>query len=822
MIRNYLKIAFRNGIRQPFFSLINIIGLAVGLTSCWFLAMFFFHEKNYDSYLPDANRIAIASLDLKMGDSQGKTTNTPPPLGLRLASDYPEIEMTARVFDLGETLVKCEKQDLEALNFSESGAIAVDSTFLKLFGFEFKEGNVGALNTPKSVVLTEKMAQKYFGSEAAIGKNISFNDRLFTVKGILKDLPINSSIQFDFLLPSKDFRVIENFAWSWIWLQMETWVKFKQPITEESLAKFEAKMPEMVKKYAPSAFERIGQNFEENLKKGDKYQVKILPIEKLHLEYAGLDSRLGTIGDKQQVQMFGTVGIIILLLACFNFINLSTARSVKRAKEVGVRKALGSLRSSLIGQFLIESSIYSLIALAFAGLFSVLFLPLFNQLTGIDFIQKSLYQSEVLAVIFALPILIGLVAGLYPAFYLSRFKTIETMKTSTGTSNRTFSSIRSGLVVFQFSVSIVLMLGVFIVYQQLNFAQKSRAGLNKENVLVINNTRHFQNPSEREVFRQKLLQMPEIQQVTHSTFLPSLGSFGDFYEPEQGNQANSVIQNLPISSFLADENFAPTLQLKITAGRNFRANSTSDSSSVILNETAVKTIGWKNPIGKWLRYPGNQNQRFQVVGVMKDFHLNSVRTAIEPVALFHESSKTYQTWGSYMAVRLQPNSEKTAIEKVSNLWKTAIPNVPFEYDFLDATFANLYQTEAKTASVLLVFTLLALFIGCLGLLALATFMAEQRTKEIGIRKVLGASVVSITTLLSKDFLKLVLIAIVIASPIAYYFMDKWLDDFAYKINIEWWIFALAGALAVLIAFLTVGYQSVKAALMNPVKSLKSE
>nr|MCU0341840.1 ABC transporter permease [Spirosomataceae bacterium] len=799
MLRNYLKIAVRNAARQPFFSLTNITGLAVGLAACWLLAMYFLHEKKYDTFLPDADRIAIASLDMKMGDTEGQTTNTPPPLGLRLAADYPEIEMTARVFNLGETLVKREKQGQEALSFNESGAIAVDSTFLKLFGFTMTEGDFEALNAPQSVVLTEKMAQKYFGNEPAIGQRVSFNDRLFTVKGILKDLPKNASLQFDFLLPSKDFRVVELFAWSWIWLQMETWVKFKKPINEESLAKFEAKLPEMVKKYAPAAFERIGQNFEDNLKKGDRYQVKLLPLTQLHLNYSGLDSRLGTLGDKNQVQTFGIIGVIILLLACFNFINLSTARSMKRAKEVGVRKALGSSRGSLIRQFLVETSAYSLIALVTAGLLSVLFLPLFNQLTGIDFNQESLYQPDVIWVVLTLPILTGLVAGLYPAVYLSKFDTIDTMKKPTGTSIRTLVSVRSGLVVFQFAVSIMLMLGAFIVYQQLRFAQQSKVGINKENVLVINNTRYFKNASERDVFRQKILQMPEIQQVTHSTYLPSLGSFGDFYDPEQGNQTHAVVPNLAISSFLTDEDFAPTLQLKITAGRNFKANSLIDSNSVILNETAVKVIGWKNPIGKWLRYPGNQNQRFQVVGVMKDFHLTSVRAAIEPVALFHESSKTYQTWGSYMAVRLQPNTEKAVIEKITTLWKTAIPNVPFEYDFLDTAFANLYQTETKTASILLVFTLLALFIGCLGLLALATFMAEQRTKEIGIRKVLGASVVSITTLLSKDFLKLVLVAIVIASPIAYYFMDKWLADFAYRIQISWWIFAAAGALAVLIA-----------------------
>ncbi len=821
MFKNYFKIVFRNFARQPFYSFINVVGLSIGLAACWFLAMYFFHEKTYDAFLPNANRIAAVALDLKMGDTEGKTTNTPPPLGARLA-EYPEIETTARTFNLGETLVKREVKNSEPLIFNESGAVAVDSTFLDLFGFEFVQGNANALNSPLGLVLTETTAKKYFGNEPAIGKTLSFNDRNFTVSGVLKDLPSNSTLRFDFLLPTKSFRVIENFDWSWIWLQMDTWVKFKKPITETNLAKLEAKLPEMVQKYAPSAFEKIGMSWEDKMKQGDKYNVKFLPLTKLHLEYADIDSRLSTLGDGKQVKMFGIIGIIILLLACVNFINLSTARSIKRAKEVGVRKALGSSKGSLVGQFLVESSVFSISALILATIITALYIRSFNELTGITFTISSLYQTNVLLVVLILPILTGLVAGLYPAYYLSKFDTIDTMKKSTGTGSGGFSSVRSGLVVFQFTVSIVLMLGSFIVYRQLSFAQNSKTGIQKENVLVINNTRNFKNISEREVFRQKLLQIPEVKDVTHSTFLPSLGAFNDFYEPEQGSQANAVVKNIAISSYLTDENFVPTLKIELTDGRNFRANSQSDSASVILNETAVKAIGWKNPIGQWMRYPGNANQRFQVVGVVKDFHLYSVRAAIEPLAIFHESSKTYQTWGSYMAVRLLPNTEKASIEKISNIWKSSIPNVPFEYDFLDKSFARMYQSENQMASILLVFTALALFIGCLGLFALATFTAEQRTKEIGIRKVLGASVMGITALLSKDFLKLVAIALVIGSPVAWYFMNQWLGDFAYRIDIEWWIFALVGGTAILIAIATVSFQAIRAALMNPVKSLRSE
>ncbi len=821
MIQNYIKIALRHSVNQRLFTLTNLIGLAIGMAACWFLTVYYIHENTYDTFIAGADRICAVGIELKDGEDEGVTTNTPPPLGLRLAEDYPEIEMTARTFSLGDAAIKREVKNAQPLVFTESNAMAVDSNFLKLFGFEMIQGDANSLNMPLSLVITEKIAHKYFGNETAMGQSISINDRMFTVSGILKDLPTNSSLQFGFLVPSKSFGVIENFSWSWIWLQMDTWAKFKNPMDESSIAKTEAKFPEMLKKYAPSAFERVGQNFEEKLKRGDKFNIKLFPLTKLHLGYQDLNSRLTTLGNGDQVRMFGLTGIIILLLACINFINLSTARSLNRAKEVGVRKALGSQRTSLIWQFLVESLMLSFVAFFIATLLVNLFLPLFNQITQIEFSTASLFNKNVFIIILSLPILTGLGAGLYPAFYLSKFTALKS-STVSDSGNKTFGTVRSGLVVFQFSISLILILGTFVIYRQLNFAQKSSRGLDRNNVLIINNTNHFETDSDIETFRQKLLQIPEIKEVTHSSFLPSLGSFGDYYEPEQGDQKNSVVKILPISSFLTDEYFTPTLKLEVLEGRNFRENFTGDSSSVILNETAVKTIGWQNPIGKWLRYPGNENQRFQVVGVIKDFHLASIRTAIEPVALFHKSSKSYRTWGSYMAVQYIPNSEKSVIEKVGKLWKDEHESVSFEYDFLDASFAKLYKIEAQTASVILVFTFLALFIACLGLFAMAIYTADKRTKEIGIRKILGASVTSVTTLLSKDFLKLVLIAVIISSPIAYYFMKMWLQDFVYRIEISWWMFVVAALIVSIIALLSVSYQSIKAAMMNPVKSLKSE
>lgn len=823
MYSNYFKIAFRNLRRNRVISVINISGLAVGLATCWFIALFVGHEKSYDQFLPDAERICAVALDLKMGDQEGITTNTPPPVGPRLAADFPEIEMAARVFPLRSTVVGREIPNGDPLLFNENLAFAADTNFLELFQFPLIEGDIStALDKPGSLVLTEETAQKYFGDVAAIGQTLEIDGRTFAVKAIAKNLPSTSTVQFDLLMPIADFKVVERFSWSWVWLQVDTWVKLKQKPTNKSLKALEAKFPQMVSTYAPAAYERIGQDFEEQLRNGDRLDVKLLPLKSLHLDVPQLSSRLMTLGDRQQVRIFNTVGILILLLACVNFMNLSTARSMKRAREVGVRKVLGSQRSALISQFLTEAVLYSGVAMLLAaGLVSV-FLPMYNRLTGLGLTASDVFSEKSIGLVLLLPIVTGLLGGLYPSLYLSKFSSSEIFKNGGGKGKGGHANVRSGLVIFQFTVSVVLMLSSYVVYRQLEFAQQESPGLQRENILVIPYTTHIGGPEARHAFCQQVLQMPEAKDVSWSTFLPSMGSFGDFYEPEQGMQDRAVVKNIPISSFMTDAHFAPVLGLQLLAGRNFYADGKGDSLSVILNEAAVKAIGWDDAIGKWLRYPGNQNQRFQVIGVMRDFHIASVRTPIEPVALFHESSKTYQTWGSYVSVRLHEGTEQVAISKVSALWKAAVPEIPFEYDFLDDSFARLYQAEVKTGSVLGIFTVMALFIGCLGLFALAVFTAEQRTKEIGIRKVLGASVAGVTTLLTKNFLKLVLISILIASPIAYYFVNQWLLEFAYRIEIEWWMFFAVGVIAILIAFLSVSMQSIRAALANPVTSLRSE
>jgi putative ABC transport system permease protein len=823
MLINHLKVALRTFWRQPFFASVNVIGLAVGLAAFWLIGIFVYFEKSFDRFLPNAERICAVALDIKMGDQAVFTTNTPPPLGLRLAADFPEIEMSSRTFSLGSAVVRRSIPGQEPIQFNEPMTMAADTSFLELFGFPLAAGNPAtALDSPETMVLTKKMAEKYFGTENPVGQTLSVNDHLFTISGVAENLPSTSSVQFDFLMPMSHYRVVENFSWSWIWLQVDTWVRLREKATPARIADLEAKFPAMIKAYAPAAYNRIGQDLIKQLERGDKLNVHLLPLKTIHLSSDNLVSRLKTLGDKGQVKLFTVIGALILVLACVNFMNLSTARSVKRTREVGIRRAMGSQRSMLVGQFLTESFLYSFIAMAVAAVLAVLGLPVFNRLTGYELSVADLFGKSTIAFVVLLPILSGFLGGLYPAFYLSRFRSVNISKMAGTSVSGGHTGVRSGLVIFQFAVSVSLMISAFIVYKQLQYAKNYSPGLNRENVLVLDNARHLGGESSRELFRQQILKMPEVVSVTYSTFLPSQGSFGDFYEPEQGDQPYETVKSLPIGSFLTDMDFIPTLGLEITAGKGFSSNLKSDSTSIILNESAVRAIGWKDPVGKWLRYPGNGHQRFQVIGVVRDFHSESVRTLIEPMAIFHKSSKTYQTWGSSLAVRLRPGTEKKVIAKTSALWKKAAPQAPFEYDFLDASFARLYQSEAKTGSILTVFTGLALFIGCLGLFSLAAYTAEQRTKEIGIRKVLGASMLGLVSLLSKDFLKLVIIAIMIAIPVAWYLTSLWLEDFKYRTPVSWWIFVANGMAAIAIALFTISFQSIKAALMNPVKSLKSE
>jgi putative ABC transport system permease protein len=826
MIRNYFIIAWRNMIRNKVNTLINVTGLAIGIASVILILFYVQDELKFDHFFKKADHIFRVNFNGTENGVDFLTSNTPPLIGPSLTDEFPEIETYVRMYrPSGDMMVQYQQGNKIQSSFTERSLYAVDSNFLEVFSYKMKEGDPATcLQKLNSLVITERIAKKYFGNDNAMGKILLFNTEKvpFVVTGVLQDIPPQASIQFEMLAPISTYPVVKFRSWNWFWLQVDTYVKLKDqvPVDQESIRRLEAKFPEMTKRKAAPVFEKYyGTSFDEFIRKGNKLNYQLQPLTSVHLYSTGIGSRLTTIGSIKYVYIFSVIALFIIILACVNFMNLSIAQAARRGKEVGIRKVLGSLKKQLIKQFLSEALLFSLIATFVALIIVILLLKPFNEIAGKSLDIGLLFSGYTWAYVLCLCLLTGILAGSYPAFYLTSFRPVFVLKGmnifKSGLGNLL---IRNGLVIFQFTVSTALIICTVVVYKQLQFTQETNLGLNKENVVIIANSNRLQNREES--FRQELTQLPEIIDASISSSVPARGSFGDSYVPEQTGINESIIKEIALSSFQVDNNFVPTFQIKIIQGRNF-SKDFFDSASVILNETAVKQIGWKNPVGKYLDYPGN-DQRFKVIGVARDFNIESLHTPITPFALFHVSSKTYSVGNSNLSARIKPGNIIGQINKIEKKWKGFAPNAPFDFSFMDSEFEKLYRSEKRMGTVFGIFTFLSIFVACLGLFGLAAYTAEKRQKEIGIRKVLGASVAGITRLLSKDFLNLVVVAIIIASPLAWFFMHKWLQDFAYRINIGWWIFVLAGVAALMIALITVSYQAIKAAIANPVKSLRTE
>ncbi|MEO1262836.1 MAG: ABC transporter permease [Bacteroidota bacterium] len=814
---NNWKIAIRNFRKNKFYGLINVAGLTVGLAACFLIIMYLQHEMGFDQFFKDSERIYQVNVSARFGGDEYDTSNTPPPVGEALAEEFPEVESYTRFHMPGDLILR----NLDR-KFTESNIWLVDSNFLEFFSFALMEGDAATcLEGTRSIVLTENMAQKYFGTASALGKEIFMEEEVYTVTGVLKNLPQLSSLQFDALAPIASSRRVDFFSWSWIWLQVDTYVKLAQPLDAGERSALEAKFPPMVRKNAASAYKRLGQDIDEFFRQGNRWELSLTPLEDVHLYTSGIGGRLTTKSDIRDVYIFGTIGFFILLLACINFMNLSTARSMGRAREVGVRKVLGSQRSGLIWQFMTEAMLYSFVAALLAIALSQVMLPMFNQMMDIELGVPDLLSGWSLTAFLVLPVLAGLLAGSYPSFYLSKFKPVAVLKSKIPTVSGSHAWVRSSLVVFQFAISVTLVICTLIVLQQINYSTNGDLGMDKENVLVIRNAQLLGEKAKS--FKNEMQNLPEVSHASIATDLPAIGwEFTDYYIPERDATNPDLMEDLSLSSYMVDDDFIPVVGFEIIEGRGFNDERGLDSLAVIVNEETVRMVGWENPIGKRLTYPGGRNETYEVVGVIKDFHARSMQYSIEPFALFHESSKSYDLEYKRLAVKIASGSERRVLDKAKALWTSFAPNAPFGFSFLDDEINALYQSEERLGTVLSSFTFLSIFVACLGLLGLIAYTTEQRTKEIGIRKVLGASTVGIVGLLSKDFFQLVIFALILAAPVAYFFMKNWLQDFAYPVDIEWWVFALAGLVALLVTFLTVGFQSVKAALANPVESLRSE
>jgi putative ABC transport system permease protein len=821
MIKNYLKIAARNFVKHKLFSFINICGLAIGLACALFILLWVRDEASFDRFHKNADDIYRVNWDFKWNNNEGIGPGTPPPLAAALTDEIPEVVTATRVFPVSKMIVRYENKF-----FNEPLIRGVDANFFDIFDFAFLSGNAQtALAEPNSVILTDETATKYFGAAPALGKILTIGEEklifgrkmyrnAFKVTGVVKSPPYNSHLQFDMLTSISSHPEVEFFNWSWFWMQVTTYAKLKPDV---STAAVEAKIPALVKKHAPAAFKRVGFSYDEMIASGGRWNFVFQPVTDIYLRSGQTGNRLGPAGNEAYVYIFATIAIFILLIACINFMNLATARSANRAKEVGVRKALGSKKSMLVGQFLVEAIAFSAIAMLIALFLVELFIAPFNQLSGKK-LQLGLFDSLWLpAVLVALALLVGVIAGSYPGFYLSSFKPVQIFKGAVRSGGKS-QKLRSGLVVFQFAITIGLIVCTLLVQKQMDFFRQADMGFNKEGVVIISNDNQRLG-NQAEAFKERLKSNSRFLNASLATAVPPYYGFEDTYNAESKSGEPTDVQ---LNSYMADEDYLETLGIEIVLGRGFSKEFSTDADGVLLNEATVKYFGWDDPLGKTLAYPGGNNREYKVIGVMKDFNFMTLHTPIAPFALFHHASKSYEIANSCIAVRVPRADLESSLKLLEAEWKTFAPAMPFEYKFLDASFEEQYAAEQRLGKIFLIFSVLTVFIACIGVLGLAAFATEQRTKEIGIRKVLGASVPNLVTLLSKDFSKWVLLANLIAWPVAYFAMNKWLQDFAYRIDIGWWVFALAGGLALLIALLTVSTQAIRAALANPMEALRHE
>ena len=798
MIQNYLKIAFRKLVRNKLYTSINVLGLALGMTAAGLIGLYTFEEWRVDRFHERGDRIyRVLTRSVSKAGSDQVIGTVGRPLATTIANEVPEVEQVIPV-RRANFPVKINGQ------FFYADELYAGEQFLSTFSFPLREGNPQtALRDPYSLVLTESKARAYFGDRPAMGQILTLGDSLaFTVTGVLADPP-PSHLNFQILLSLSTFKALggERDA------QWFTWDEYCYVLLSENADKVSAE-----RKISALSMRHNGDQYRNNGYEVS-HELEAVPSIHLHSEAGGVNRATGS---AKQLYLIGTIGLFILLLACINFVNLTTAQQTERAKEVGVRKTVGAPYGTLIAQFIGESLLLSFLAGVLALLLMVIGLPWLNQLTEKNIPLSVIVQPQTLLVALSLIALTGASAGWYPALLLARFRPVETIKGRFVTVSQG-TWLRQGLVVFQFAITIMLLVGTFVVFRQLNYLQRQNLGFSANRVLVIETSKTPRRDfySNYDALKQQLQQLPNVQVVSSAAALPGRDGWqGQLVWPEGRDQEQALtFEVIPI-----DQDYAKTLDLKIISGRDYsRQFATDAQGGVLLNEAACKAIGWTpdEAVGKTLETSGLQDGH--VIGVMADYHQHGLQQAVSPVLTFVQPGAS-----RYLALKLDSGDLPGSVSSVQQFWQTRFPGYPFEYFFLDDDFNKQYQAQQRLSDLLGGFAGLAILIACLGLFGLATFTAEQRTKEIGVRKVLGASVASIVALLSKDFLKLVLVAIIIASPIAWYAMNAWLADFAYRVDISWWVFALAGGLAVGIALLTVSFQSVKAALMNPVESLRSE
>lgn len=802
--------------KSKVFSLINIFGLSIGLACCMLIALYLVHEFSYDSYQKNKTNLYQLGTVFIKGEKEDRVANTPAPMGLAMKQEFPEVINQARLMGLfaeDKTLLRYSKNN-EQKSFYESKGYIADSSFFTMFTYNFIEGNAAtALNDPNSVVLSQEIAQKFFGNQSALNRLIHISSNTngendYKVTGVFKPFNTPSHIDGRFFVSVKGGDVegyIKNAGTNMANNNMYYTYLLLKPGSDAK--KLEAKFPAFIEKYAGK-----------DLRANGFYKKQFLTnVKDIHL-YAGTKGNVTPVASVTYLYILGSIALFTLLIACINFMNLATARSSKRSSEVGIRKVLGAEKKSLIAQFIGESLLMSIIAFAFAYVITLLLLPLFNTVSGKELSLSLTDDIIITAGFFILSLITGFLAGTYPAFYLSSFKPVKVLK---GKFSNSLSavSLRKGLVVFQFVISVVLIVASVVIENQMHYMRSTDLGFAKEQQLVI----PLRSETAKKLYtalKNDISKNQQVLSVGGSRYYPGIFNPSDQIMHREGQTVN---EGPDIKTNRIDESFLQTLDIKPVAGRLFSKDFMADTSDgIIVNEMAIKKLGFASSqaaIGKNI-YTDWEGKSYpsKIVGVVKDFHFQDLHVPIDPYGFFLNNRPEY----NYMLVHMKTGANASFYKSIEATWNKLNPNEPYEFSFLDEDFQKNYEAENRLSAIVGYFTIIAIFISCFGLFGLATFSAEQRTKEIGVRKVLGASVTNIVGLMSKDFLKLVIVSIVVASPIAWFVMNKWLQDFTYRIHISWKVFVITTIAALFIAVLTISFQAIKAALSNPVKSLRTE
>lgn len=804
MFKNHLKIAWRNIKKDKFFTSIKVGGFAVGIAACLLIALFINNELSYDGHYENKNRVFRVVMQGTMNGEVLKSVHFQRVFAETLEATYPEIIKagkinTSELFGAGQRAIRPQGRTQNTL---EEGFVFADQRVFEILEYNLIEGDPNeVLINPGSIVLKESKAKKYFPNGNAIGKTVFLDDnseKPYTITGIIKDDEyVKSHLNFDFLLSIED----KNTDWT-------TTNYFTYLLVDENtdISLLEKKMVAILENYfIPAQIERgMGQDFIEVLK---TLEYKLQPVTDIHLKS---DLKMGDglkHGDIRFVWLFAAISGFVLLLAVINFINLSTAKSANRAKEVGLRKTVGAFKGNLVSQFLTESVIYSFISFVIGVLLTWLLLPSFNSIANKDILMPWTVWWF-LPIIFLSALLIGLFAGLYPAFYLSAFKPVNVLKGNLSIGSKS-GRLRSGLVIFQFTTSVVLIIGTLIIYQQMNYILDKKLGYEKDQILVVQGANLLNNKAQ--AFKQRLQNLSEVTDVTISDYLPVEGTKrnGNSFRKEGSGMEERAV---PAQIWRVDYDYIKTLGLNVSKGRGFSKDFASDSSAIVINTKMANQLGFENPLGKKI----NNGQEWTIIGVLEDFHFKNLKEDIDPLALVIGNAP------SMISIKLANGISYGAINNIERIWQDYVPTQSFEYTFLDQEYAQMHDDVKRMGKIFNSFALFAILVACLGLFALSAFLVEQRKKEISIRLVLGAPFKSIYQLLTLDFMKLILLSILIAIPIGWYMMNKWLEDFAYRITVGWDIFFAAGIIALMIALLTISYQSVSAALLKPLNSLRAE